>query len=333
MPWDSGTATDSDDLLDRLKTFLTGGALVNPSGTVMTAGQEWAILNDEIKVCDATNKPPDWATSTYGTDMREVYMEGPGLSATDEIHVNLMSYSIPATGGTADNWEIECADSYDSEQLFRAQPGCAHLNGQSTSYATYVCLSSDPFDYWFVGTGRYFYVAVAVSTTTTIFGGGFYLPYSLPSETPYPIFKLGTTRIETTRWSIANSTHLNFYNSGTYTDISMIRNLDGYWLDIDSENTSATTTVSLHPNDSYNTDAYSIIANQDDPRTYTLLPYVMYAAYSGNHVYGEYQNIYWISSYNQAAGNIITVGSDDYVVLQNIWKTDDNSDFCALKLE
>ena len=397
MPWDSGSATDHDDLLDKLETFLTGGALVNGSGIQVPSNQKWTILKDVI------NPSTTIYTGQIGL-AREVYLRGPGLAATNTsitsvsdngsgvarfnftpgptlaidqeviisgftsnpsyngvylidttvagyfeidsisfgttetgnflinaqaIHTNIRRYTVPGQGGTADNWELSSAINFETLADFLEQPGSPYFT--QTYYRSYVPLSEESFDYWFVATGRYFFVATHISTTTSVFGGGFYLPYALPSEFPYPIFLVGTSNTYNDRWSIADTGHSNFYKclAGTYNNV--LRHRDGEWLQVynDTSTAPATAISSVFP--THQSDGWQVRSNQDD--SYTVLPYIFFSGYDGGNVYGELENLYWVSSYNIAALDIVQIDSVDHLVLQNVWDTNTNTSYCVLKLE
>ncbi len=304
MAWETGTATDYDDLLDKLKTFLTA--------TMTPVAERWTVLADNLS-------EPNPYSNPNGT-VREIYFQGPGIAALDEVNVNIRRYSVNVTGGTADNWEIRGAVNYDAGLGFNSQPG---VSGPSYTPSTDIAMT-----YYFVATGRFFYVMSFISTRTLLCGGGFYLPDSLPSEFPYPIFVLGTTGAYTDRWSVSNYGNLNFYNRAHGVTSSSLRHRDGHWLPINR----ASGNVKVFPNHQ-NDNAFGVISNQDDPRTYTLIPFRFFSSHEGGNVYGETQNLYFVSGFSNAALNVIRVSGVDYLVMQNVWRTDYNGDFAAIKLE
>jgi hypothetical protein len=389
------TATDHDDLLDKLITFLTV--------TITPSNQRWIVLKDVI------NPDTGIYTDQIGTT-REVYLRGPGISATettitsvtdnatiarfnftgptleigqevvikdftvntdyngvyfitatdgttyfetgvlfgsnetgafytgaDSINIQIRRHSITAVAGTAANWELQASTSFLDINDFREQPGSAYLSDSTNqSYAT---LSDEPFTYWFVGNGRYFWVATSISTVTPLFGGGFYLPYALPSELPFPMFIAGNAGNQGIRWSIGTETNYNFFGQdipGTFpwinTNIAMyVRNIDGFWLNTycDISPSFGDTTAALQPCD--RNDARDFIDTLDG--SYVLLPYTIFTGYSDGNVYGELDGVYWTTFFNIAALDTIQINSTDYLVLQNMWDSTTNIDFAALRLE
>jgi hypothetical protein len=398
MPWDSGSAADHEDLLNKLETFLTGGALVNVSGTQIPSNQVWTILKDVINP----------STSVYTNQIgltREVYLRAPGLAATavditsvsnngsgvarfnftpgptlavtqevilsgftsnpsyngvylvdttaagyfevdsisfgttetgsflinaEAIFTSIRRYSAASgTGGDADNFELTAAINFNTLLDFRYQPGSPAYT--LSTITPYIPLSGESFDYWFVATGRYYLVAVKISTTTSIFGGGFYLPYALPSEFPYPILIFGTASAYNTRWSAATAINSNFYSGTTSYNRAALRHRDGEWLRVYQQTGSAPTAATCAISPVHQTDTFKIRSNQDE--SYTALPYIFYSGYDGGNVYGEMENLYWVSSFNIAALDVVQIDSVDHLVLQNVWDTNTNTDFCVLRLE
>jgi hypothetical protein len=393
MPFETGTSTGYLDLMDKLIDFLT-------VPTPMPANQVWTLLEDRIVPGDLTNQIVDY---------REIYLRGPGLSATatditsvtdsggiarfnftpgptltigqevilsqyavntdyngvyeitdmgagyfeidsiafgsnevggqflinaDGIHINIRSYVVTTVAGNASNWELGAAINFNPLDTFRTQQG-SFTESFPLGYS-YVPLIDELFTYYFVGTGRYFWVVAIINGNPKIFGGGFYLPYALPSEFPHPLFVCGNADLPTIRYTDTNNNHINFYNPATplsaATQASFMRHRDGSWLELrafDEFLPSNTDEAYLWPVNSANT--WGLISNMDD--SYTLLPYVIYSGFNGGNVYGEFQNLYWVSEFNITSEDIVQVGGIDHLVIRNIWYSDTNRDYAALRLE
>lgn len=99
----TGTATDYNDLLDQLKTFLTTDAGL----TGAVPSQAWTVNKD-----DTTTNPNE----------RYLYLEGPGLNATDTIFVNIRRYN-DTVSAQYHNWELRGAIGFDTNEPFTNQPG------------------------------------------------------------------------------------------------------------------------------------------------------------------------------------------------------------------
>ncbi len=259
---------------------------------------------------------------------------GQFLINAEAIHVNIRSYVVTTIAGEATNWELGVAINFDEGNTFREQPGS--FNESFSTGRSYVPLIDDSHTYWLVGTGRYFWVKCIIDGNPKIFGGGFYLPYALPSEFPYPIYICGNADDYNIRYSDTNSNHMNFYspyvaNSNT-AQFSYMRHRDGQWLQILGYNPllpSADTKAYFFPLTLSNTGG--LISNMDG--SYTMIPYTLYSGYDGGNIYGDFENVYWVSEFNITNQDIITVDGVDHIVFRNIWYSDTNRDFCALRLE
>jgi hypothetical protein len=398
MPYATGTASDHDNMLDDLITFLTT--------TITPVNQRWTVLKDWLNPDTSFYSEPGFPQTG---DMREVYLRGPGLGATavditsvedngsgiakfiftpgptlavnqevilsgftsnpsyngvyvvdttsagyfeidsisfgttetgsflidaEAIHVNIRRFSIAVAGGVAANWEVSAATAFQTGSIFRGQPGCFNLSIPGSEL--YCTLSDDIFVYHLVGTGRYFNFLSIISTKNIYMQAGFYLPYATPSEFPFPIYITGNTPTFSDRWSTDSDDHLNFWNSTADEPASYLRHRDGQWLGSEIGNgPPSNTKVHIWPyNDNSSLgNSYNIIGNQDTPTSYTLLPLTLLSNFDGGNAYGELENIYFISSFNQAAGNTVVIDLVDHIVMQNVGKTSSNSDFAALRLE
>jgi hypothetical protein len=140
MAWTSGTASGHDDLMDDLKTFLTTNA------ALVAAGQNWVVEKDETFT-------PRTIYNVIGTsltgNMRALYLNGPGLSGQDNVHVNILQYQWT---GNFQNWAMSGATAFDTNQSFENQPGVLVY---TTSLPIFVLTSAD-IDYWIIANGRRF---------------------------------------------------------------------------------------------------------------------------------------------------------------------------------
>lgn len=71
MAYETGTATDYLDLLDKLRVFLTSNA------SLVAAGQQWQVLR--------------WQTDNNGE--KELILKAPGLAGTDNIYCGILTKS------------------------------------------------------------------------------------------------------------------------------------------------------------------------------------------------------------------------------------------------
>lgn len=161
MAYETGTATDHNDLFDKLIDFLT-------TNTDLVADDEqWEVV---------------WnLESTYRDG---VILKGPGLSETDSVYIGLKQ----TTNLLDDASEIQCVGMtgvIQTSTLFND-----HVN--TTPNIMRLLLRTQPMDYWFTANGRRFMVMVRVSTVYEALYAGLFLPYSLPTQYPYPLAIGGT---------------------------------------------------------------------------------------------------------------------------------------------
>lgn len=153
MPFTTGTATDTYDLLNDLNTYLTG------------LSSAWTEL--------------DFTDGGDADTESILYLQGPGAGTGKEVHIGIRTYydaAIPVHG-----WEIRCMTDYDSGQAFNAQPNVSppvYLNSNDSSQ-----------DYWFFANDRRFIVVTAVNSSAYCpCYAGMFLPFAVPDEYPQPLF-------------------------------------------------------------------------------------------------------------------------------------------------
>lgn len=236
-------------------------------------------------------------------DNRELILKGEGYSGTEEIFVGFRCYQ----NASADVYNMTVAGftGYVAGNSFESQPGAILLG---------VPAHNNRIDYWLTVNPQRIALAMKVGTPVyeSAYAGKF-LPYATPSQYPYPVFVGGMLTNESeTRFS--DSSH-SIYAKGDRDNCRMRFN-DGTWRTpetwpwIDSQ-----LTINEQVRDSND--------------TYPLLP-VMLNDDQG--IYGELDGIYQISGFNNAVENTLTVGGDDYVVIQDVGRTG-FADYYALRLD
>lgn len=291
----TGTATDYLDLLTKVKTHLTSGTM---------GSQAWTVEAD-----DTTTVPGE----------RFLYLTGPGLSGTDEIHVNIRAYQ--SVGSDYYNWQIRGSVAYGSTYFWHLQPG--------TSPAANLLLWQSAIPYWLIANGRRFILVAKVSTTYQTLYAGFIMPYATSAEMPYPLFIGASAAAGDLRWS--NGT----YRLGAPWDAPQsacyLRHFDGAWANIcNFRDRGDTTREELADNNCWPWQSdYRISQNADGG--YTLFPSVLHGTFGGANTFGELEGVYYVSGFSNASEDIIDVGSDDYLVVQSAYRTDRMS-YAAIKL-
>jgi hypothetical protein len=297
MAYEIGTASNYTDLLDKLIAFLTANT------DLVAASQNWTVLRD-VTVAGAEH---------------DYLLRGPGLAGSDQIHVRIRNDSN--SGADIYGLSFEGFVSYNSGVANNAQPGISSTGGMA--------LWNNTTPYWFIANGRRFIVVAKVSTIYSSMYAGFYLPYATPSEMPYPIIVLGSHESGIThRWSQAD------YNVGGFWDPSSGnaygRHNDGTWLSVENYENSGGNRNSYYANGiwPYNVDL-GLRDNVDG--TFTLLPTIFHSSYSGGNVYGELDGVFFTAGYGVAAEDTITIGSDTYLIVQSVYRTDRLS-YAAIQL-
>lgn len=289
----TGTATGHEDLLTKVVNHLTTGL----------GSQNWTVLKTDTSITDETHK----------------YLKGPGLSATDNIHVNIRTYK--SVSNDRFNWAIRGAINFNTLLTFANQP--------SSSPEGYVPLWDSSTPYWLIANGRRFILIAKISTTYQTCYCGFYLPYGTSSEMPYPIAILTAATNSTQRWSSGVYTVGGFWDPVQHS--SSLRHFDGAWLSVYNY-VVRTDGVRQEYHDTsiwpFHIDT-KIGYSQDG--TYGLLPAILHSSYSNGNVFGELEGVYRVSGISNAAEDTVTVGADTYLVVQSAYRTN-NRDYAAIKL-
>lgn len=263
-----------------------------------------------------------WAEMAYqpaaGGDLEELYLKGPGLAGTDEIYTQIQR--VDDVGADIYDWRTAGAVTYDNGMAWQDQPGI--------SPDSYMTLWNNSIPYWLIANGRRYIVVAKISTTWVAYYAGFILPYATPSEYPYPIFSGGNAN-GFDRWSTTSGDDRNFFTCGRagYTSGSQaLRHVDGMWL-VGAEENDRYFNFQTWPHVGGFTD---FVTDLDDG--YALTPVILSTDRLGSVVFGEFDGAYHVPGYSQATGDTITIGTDTYLVVQDMFRTG-NADYAAIKLE
>lgn len=304
MPVQIATATDHVDLFDRLIAFLTTGS---------TAGG------------------PDWQLLRMGTTPgASALLVAPGLSDIEEIHVGISWHQdVLADAYSLGFWMFR---AYNDALPDLAQPG--------TSAVYYFPIWNTTMPYWFIANGQRLIIATKVSTVYPAGYVGKFLPYGTPGEYPQPYYLGMVTPASTTRWSTINEAHRNFYDPGI---AAVMLNPNGQWRavfswrDVSGGESSNSGSNYIWPYNSGNIggsvadDRYRQWRENVDA-SYPLIPLILHGADPAEDIYGELQGAFAVSGFNSAVENIVEIGVDDYLVMQNMHRTA-RFYYAALKLE
>lgn len=235
---------------------------------------------------------------------RELILRGVGLSGTDQIYIGFRAYQSQ----TADYYNLSAAGftGYVAGNAFTAQPGY---------FESGIPAHNNRIDYWLAVNGQRIALAMKVGTPVYESGyAGLMFPYATPSQYPYPLVVGGMLNgVPPTRFSDASHS-MGF--KGTRANFR-VRFVDGIWRQPDCwpwNNTTLAGTTQL----------------RDTGGNYPLLPVVIND--SGPNVYGELDGIHYISGFNNAVENTLTINGTLYAVIQDVGRTG-FSDYYAMRLD
>jgi hypothetical protein len=199
MAFTTGTATDHHDLLEQLKDYLE----LN----------DWVI--DEFEI------------GATLTDVSKLYVTGPGVIGGQPVHISIQSEAQSGTNAYA--WRFCAHPDYD--------PGLSFGQQRNNSQMIYFLLWPNEMDYWFYVNERRFIVIAKIGVYYMSMYAGFFLPYALPTEYPFPYF-LGGTYNSLQPYNTANSGIRSFADPGTAAACYMSRE-DMGWQPIHNSNQGA----------------------------------------------------------------------------------------------
>jgi hypothetical protein len=236
----------------------------------------------------------------------EVIWKAPGLSGTEEIFCGIKAYH--STADDYYNFKIGCFTGYVPLNSFETQAGHSNIMG--------VPLWNQTTAYWLQTDGQHLFCVAKIENIYESFGFGKYLPYATPSQYPYPVFCMGgLTSATATRYS--DTSHVSGFK-GARSNFQ-IRTAAGAWINPD-----------VYPYMGTRQLRNTITASTTDDGYYGLHAIVL--SDSAPNVYGELDNLSYISGFNNAVENtVVDADSKTHVVLRDVWRTGFN-DYIAMKL-
>lgn len=325
-------AADSDDLLDILIDAITG--VTTPTTGTLPAIEEWVVLKD-----DTTTVPGE----------RFVYLEGPGLAGTDNIHVNIHRYDGSLN---VRNWELKGATGFSDGLPFSEQPG-----GQPDGEGSIYTLRDLEMPFRLIVSGRRFILLTKVVASSMSMYCGLYLPFATPAEFPLPLF-IGGNCAQFDGYASANDYRIgNFYdgprahssNAAYSHSCFSIRARDGTWLSGGRYSTPTTTTTTrpslnvttlMFPWD-YNSGEATVQGNNLFDHSLfthpdgiaTLMPAIPFhdTVDPMDYAFGELEGVFYTPTSVLTNEDTITVSGDTYFVIANTYR--DNEVNVAFLLE
>lgn len=332
MAFETGTATSSTDLWNKLIAFLTTDV------DLTSIDEEWAVVWTH----------PSGATSG-------VVLRGPGAAGTDSIYVGLsLTTTLDTDGHYITIWGM-------LTPVLAATQMSEHIH---VSPGVRVWLDANSMKYWLVGSGRRFMLAVNMSTVYEVAYAGFFLPYALPTEYPYPLFIGGTQSAssDVTSWRSTSDYHAAFpfapYNdsgsAGVNKASAYLLDPNGAWLNACGDtDTGVDIAIGPHRYQNYDPDGgddFSITASVFSPDAlpgysdvrsrimlsygdvFALDPITLIRTNEAIQMYGILDGFYVCPGVGQASENLIQIGGVDHIVVQNVFRTSTLS-YMAIRLE
>lgn len=293
MAFEIGTATDHNDLVTKIVTFVTA--------TLPVASRHIVQRNTT-----ETNTLGDLANE------KVVILKAPGLAGLDQIFYGLKVYKSVASDYY--NLQIDGFTGYVAGNLFESQPGSILGTGVTGLGVT---LWNQAIPYWLVADGQGFTCCAKIQNSYVTFGAGFLLKYATFTQYPYPlVVHSNLTTASATRYSDVN--WISGWK-GTRNNLRM-RFTDGLWKTPDCIPYLSNQNFRTTNNDSNVAAGY-----------YGLHPIELSDITGTGNVYGMLDKLFYISGFNNAVENTIVVSGITYVVLRDGTKTG-NNDYVALKL-
>lgn len=175
MAFTTGTASSHKDLLTKLRDYL--------------AAQGWTI-----------NAFSAGATLAA---VGNLFVTGPGQPGGQKVNISIQTDADTGTNRYA--WKVCGHTEYRAELAFGQQP----FNGPSHWFN----LWPNEMTYWFYVNDRRFIVIAKIGTYYMSMYAGFFLPFALPAEYPFPYY-IGATRAFLSTYDEANAGQRSFYDPG-----------------------------------------------------------------------------------------------------------------------
>jgi hypothetical protein len=175
MAHTTGTATDYHDLLAKLEAYLLA--------------QGWTIN--------------DYAAGATITDPSHLYVTAPGNVGGQKPKIAILTDCN--TVANAYGWQICAYPNYDPARAFGTQ--------DNNSPIIHYCLWQNAIDYWFYVNDTRFIVVAKIGVYYISMYAGFFLPYALPTEYPYPYF-IGATFSTLQPYNLNNAGMRSFCDPG-----------------------------------------------------------------------------------------------------------------------
>lgn len=302
MAYATGVAANYLDLASKLRDFLTTNV------DLVAAGQEWTQIGGPTSGTIAS------------TDF--LSFRGEGLTGTDQVLVTVKPFTD--TGGNYFNLAARGHTSYNT-----SAPSDTPL-GANSGWAP-ILLGNSAINYWFIANGRRFIVITKFNSRYDALYAGFILPEHLPSDWSYPLFVGGSCWDPTTPASNSDIAHSNFWHpamegsTNLYRSAAYLFSPASAWVPLANIYYPSTTNRArcVYP---WAGGKHNVKRLLDG--TPWIQRGILFANGNSDQVpeggsyYGAFDGVCYTPSDGATSEQIITVGGKDYILIQNVFRTD-----------
>jgi hypothetical protein len=273
--------------------------MAHQTGFVDNTGTEGIAHWQMLLVIKTLAEANGWTTLRYlnptpytdPTVIRELILQGVGLSGTEQIFIGFRAYQSQS----ADYYNLSVAGftGYVSGNVFTSQPGYRESG---------LCAHNLRIDYWLAVNAQRIALALKVGTPVYELGYvGKFLPYGTPGQYPYPLAVIGTlSGPAATRFSDTTAAHTSGVKGGAIAQ-GALRDVMGNW--------------QLFTNLPY---AGSQAVRRDAGGYYKAMKCVLY---NTSQVWGELDGVRYIPGFNNTVENTTTINAAAQVVIQDVFRT------------
>jgi hypothetical protein len=260
-----------------------------------------------------------WVVDEQTSD--EVFMHGTGLTGLDEIYVGVATYENVPTD--CYNWILNGAWAYRAGRTYDAMPLSSGLDNAIGYFW------NQPIPYWMVANPRRIIVVAKVGSTFQHVHLGLLTVPGTENQYPYPLLIGGSGNVKTENYTNANRSA--YWNCASYNkEGGMFCVPGGNWLDVRA--TQSYKDSAVRGTNFTNYFRANIVTSPDGHYMLEQLYMRKELTYSTTvDTFGAIEGLFYVSGYNQASENIITVGGINYMAFQDCSRSA-IGDFCALRM-
>lgn len=333
IAYEIGTASDYQDLLERLKDFLSDKARTIGDHPNM---DELVAIDDLV---DSGEASQEWTINRW-VDGRisapaktELIMNGPGLAGTENIYVGMQCEDGTLGAGDYYNWIVNGFTGYSSGDDFLDQPGAL-----PSDRAPSILLWDSTIPYWFIGNGRRVVVIAKVSGVYETMYLGHMLPYGTPTQVPYPIVVGGSFQNAAIRghYSDVSADHSSFIDNrdSSSTLCTLWALWTSEWRGFYTSTTADFFTFPYQPTANLGEmdHIWRTMRGTMDGTGAVIFPIVLFAEDNNIAAMGNLDGIVAVSHDSPVAEDTVIIGGDTYIIFPNTYHLEQYS-FFAIKKE